>query len=184
LVLCTLLTRFVHNARRSARPHAPWGPRVHTFVKLRARPSLHCNCTIDDVLGARGSAGAHRALVHRVRPRGWAHVACAGGRTRPPEPRGPPASRSPGGRGRRQPHTRTVWRCCFRTPTPPPGPCARERGRRPRRSGRTTHHPVGAHDEPQCARTRQGPGGVGRRGTRRPSHGTRNVNSTEPSPGS
>jgi NAD(P)-dependent dehydrogenase (short-subunit alcohol dehydrogenase family) len=32
---------FVHFARRTARPHAPWGPRVHTFVQLRARPSLH-----------------------------------------------------------------------------------------------------------------------------------------------
>jgi arsenate reductase (glutaredoxin) len=32
---------FVHHARRFARPHAPWGPRVHVGVQLRARPSLH-----------------------------------------------------------------------------------------------------------------------------------------------
>jgi hypothetical protein len=57
-------------------------PLVHGGIKLRARPSLHCNCTDDDALGARGSAGAHRALVHRGRPLGWAHVACVGKRKR------------------------------------------------------------------------------------------------------
>jgi hypothetical protein len=42
LVLCTLLTRFVHCTRRIARPHAPWGP-VSTCVSdcVRAR-----RCTI------------------------------------------------------------------------------------------------------------------------------------------
>jgi hypothetical protein len=51
-------------------------PLVHECIKLRARPSLRCNCTNDEAPGARGSAGAHRALVHRGRPLGWAHVTC------------------------------------------------------------------------------------------------------------
>jgi hypothetical protein len=32
---------FVHRTRRFVWPHAPWGPRVHAHVQLRARPSLH-----------------------------------------------------------------------------------------------------------------------------------------------
>jgi hypothetical protein len=51
-----------------------------------------------------------RALVHRERPRGWAHVTCGG--------HGQHHNRSPGGRGRRQPHTR-VGRT-HRCPPPPP----------------------------------------------------------------
>jgi hypothetical protein len=70
-----------------------------------------------------------RALVHRGRPRGWAHVTCGGN--------GHHHNRSPGGRGRRQPHTRPTRTHRL------PSPTNETRGaRRPTRQPRASAAPA------------------------------------------
>jgi hypothetical protein len=74
-------------------------------TRQRRVPALHTRAQMIAVRTARQRRGP-RALVHRGRPRGWAHVTCGGGWKQAPKTRESTASRSPGGRGRRQPHTR------------------------------------------------------------------------------
>jgi hypothetical protein len=90
---------FVHNARRVVGPHAPWRPRVHVCIKLRARPSLHTSaqmtttrdtrqrrvpalhmCSQMTAMRSPWQRRVPRALVHRPRPRGWALVTYGGKR--------------------------------------------------------------------------------------------------------
>jgi hypothetical protein len=115
-----------------------------------------------------------RALVHRARPQGWAHVTCDRERKQSLKTSEPAASRSPGGRGRRQPHTRVVWQRRYPLPPPaPPAPPANRspggRGRRqphtravwahlchpppPRRQGRRSHSVVSWDDERRVPRS-------------------------------
>jgi hypothetical protein len=168
LVLCTLLTRFVHHSRRFVGPHAPWGPsftRVSNYVRAR-------RCTIVHKGRHRGSTGQRRvpalhmggqrtakrtarqrrgprALVHRGRPRGWAHVTCGGGRRRPPKtrPSAPPASRRPRPPGLRLALVHPYFGECFRllpqaTSAQPSGlpRCTSARGPRRCRGARIVVH--------------------------------------------
>jgi nucleotide-binding universal stress UspA family protein len=51
------------DARRCAWPHAPWGPRVHVCIKLRARPSLHTCAPVTTPREREAASGPSAAQV-------------------------------------------------------------------------------------------------------------------------
>jgi hypothetical protein len=105
-----------------------------------------------------------RALVHRARPQGWAHVTCDRERKQSLKTSEPAASRSPGGRGRRQPHIRAVRARRCHPPPPHRGPTA---SRSPGGRGRRQPHirPTRRHRLPSPTNEARG----ARRPTRQPS---------------